>query len=151
MQLFLKFIFSNLYTQHGPRTYNPRTKSHMLFWLSQPARYPLYVTSPSLIRKTCVILYSLQSLLALLLSSATIQGKSDYVSIVGEETKAKPQDYQEEKPNLTLDFLTSSTVWFLQHNQLHSFPVCSLPCSTARHKSFIFPSSLSAFLSYFSE
>jgi len=34
---FLSFyLLSNLYTQHGAQTHNPKVKSHMLFWLSQP-------------------------------------------------------------------------------------------------------------------
>ena len=35
--IFLKdFFLSNLYTQHGARTHNPKIKSPLLYWLSQP-------------------------------------------------------------------------------------------------------------------
>ena len=33
---YLFFFLSNFYTQRGARTYNPKIKSRMLYWLSQP-------------------------------------------------------------------------------------------------------------------
>ena len=125
--------------------HNPEIKSHVLFWLNQPGA-PLQAISPSQIRQTCVILYNWQSLLAPLVSSATIKGRSDCLRFINEETKPKPHDYQKKTLTWSPDFLTSNTVWFLQHNQLYSFPACPLPYSSVRHKSFILPSSPSAFL-----
>ena len=40
---FKDFIFKQ-YTQHGTRTYDPKIKSHMLHWLSQPGTpLPLFL------------------------------------------------------------------------------------------------------------
>ena len=37
LSLFFKILFlSNLYTQHGARTHNPKVQSRVLYWVSQP-------------------------------------------------------------------------------------------------------------------
>ena len=42
--LFLNLFVSDLYTQHGAQIHNPKIKSRMLYWLSQPGP-PQYVYS----------------------------------------------------------------------------------------------------------
>lgn len=74
------------------------------------------------VRLTGRILYNSQSLLAPLVSSATIQSRSNYLKIIDENTKPKPHDYWEEKPNVSPGFLTLNIVWFLLHGRLH--PSC---------------------------